>query len=108
LSPRQTPPSATPEPSRAYPTFRIFCPASIYAGLSPRVRPLDAAQDSQIAGRLADLHAFVAGIYEKEQDGKRYTPEEADLLGADAQDRATAVAGQIAQLAARLGVPIQQ
>jgi hypothetical protein len=80
----------------------------IYAGLSPRVRTVDAAQDGQIAQRLTDLHTFVAGIYEKEQGGKRYTPEEADLLGGDAQDRATAIAGQLTQLAAQLGVPLQQ
>ncbi len=47
-------------------------------------------------------------IHQQEQGGRRYTAEEADLLGAEAQNRATAVTGQIAQVAAQLGVVIEE
>jgi len=43
-----------------------------------------------------------------EQSGDRFTPEEADTLGSEAQDRATAIAGQVSQAAAELGVTIEQ
>ena len=33
-------------------------------------------------------------------------PEEADVLGAEAQNRATAIAGQVAQIAAKLNITI--
>ena len=42
----------------------------------------------------------------KEQSGKRFTPEEANLLGEEAQNRATAITGQISQVAAALGIRI--
>jgi hypothetical protein len=80
----------------------------VYGEVSPRVASVDAAQDRQAAERLSSLKAFVADVYAKEQAGKRFSPEEADLLGAEAQNRATAIAGQLTQLAAQLKVPIQQ
>jgi len=54
------------------------------------------------------LKAFVADIYGQENDGKRFTPEEADLLGAEAQNRATAITGQVSQAAAQLNIEIQE
>lgn len=78
----------------------------VYAGISPLVRAVDATEDGRIAGGLSDLKAFVADIHAQEQAGRRFTPEEADLLGAEAQHRATALTGQIAQMAARLGIPL--
>jgi hypothetical protein len=80
----------------------------IYQGLSTRVRTVDPSQDAQIDQGLRDLKTFVGDIYTKEQGGKHYTPEEADLLSAEAQNRATAIAGQITQVAAQLNVKIQQ
>jgi hypothetical protein len=79
----------------------------IYQDLSPAVRAVDQAQDQQIAEGLGDLKAFVGDLYAQEQSGKRYTPEEADLLSAEAQNRATAISGQIAQVAAKLNIPLQ-
>jgi hypothetical protein len=57
---------------------------------------------------LTDLKAFVADIYSREQSGKRFTPEDADLLGAEAQNRATALTGQIAQVAAKLHIQVEE
>jgi len=80
----------------------------VYGEVQPMVDTVDAAQGEQIATGLADLKAFVADIHEQEQSGKRYTPEEADLLGAEAQNRATTVTGQISQVAAQLGITIDE
>jgi hypothetical protein len=79
----------------------------VYSGVKPLITGVEAGQAIQIEQGLGDLKAFVAGVYQQEQEGKRFTAEEADLLGAEAQNRATAIAGQIVQVAAQLGIPIQ-
>ncbi|HXW00487.1 MAG TPA: imelysin family protein [Anaerolineae bacterium] len=79
-----------------------------YQGLSPMIKTVDPDQDIQIDQGLSDLKAFVADVQSQETGGKRFTPEEADLLGAEAQDRATAITGQIAQVAGQLNVEIQE
>jgi hypothetical protein len=80
----------------------------VHQNVSPLIQSVDAAQDSQIRQGLADLKAFVADVYAQEQGGKRFTAEEADLLGAEAQNRATAITGQIAQVAAKLNISIHE
>ncbi len=80
---------------------------TIYTSLSPAVAKVDAPSDQQIQQRLGDLKTYVADIYAKEQGGKRYTPEEADLLSAEAQNRATAIVGQITQVAAKLKITVE-
>ncbi len=79
-----------------------------YEGVSPRVQAVDADQDTQIEQGLTDLKAFVADVQSQETGGKRFTPEEADMLGAEAQDRATAITGKITQVAGQLQVEIQE
>jgi hypothetical protein len=79
----------------------------VYDGVKPLVATVEAEQADQIEQELADLKAFVADVYAQEQGGKRFTPEEADLLGAEAQNRATAVAGQVAQVAAQLNIAVE-
>ncbi len=80
----------------------------VYTSISPQVASVDAAQDQQIAADLAGLRTFVAEIYAKEQAGQRFTAEEADLLGTEAQNRATAITGQISQMAARLNLKMSE
>lgn len=80
----------------------------VHTGVSPLIKNADAAQDEQIGQRLAQLKQYVAEIYAQEKGGKRFTPEEADTFGKEAQDRATAVTGQITQMAAKLKIEIQQ
>ena len=60
----------------------------IYAQVQPLAATADADQAAQVATGLAELRAFVAGVYAEEQGGKRFSPEEADLLGEEAQNRA--------------------
>lgn len=79
----------------------------VYAGIKPLVIEVEANQATQIEQSLDDLKAFVAGVYQQEQEGKRFTAEEADLLGAEAQNRASAIAGQVAQVAAQLNIPVE-
>ena len=80
----------------------------VYAGVGPLVASVDEAQSSQTGRELDELGAFIGDLYDQEQSGDRFTPEEADTLGSEAQDRATAIAGQVSQAAAELGIPIEQ
>jgi hypothetical protein len=80
----------------------------VYAGVKPLVETVDAGQAGAIENSLADLKAFVADVYGKEQGGQRFTPEDADLLGAEAQNRATAIAGQVSQITAQLNITIEE
>ena len=80
----------------------------VHKGVSPLIQSVDQAQDQQVQHGLADLKAFVAEVYQQEQSGKRFTAEEADTLGAEAQNRATAITGQVTQLAAQLKISIAE
>lgn len=79
----------------------------VHQGVSPLIKNLDSTQDRQIGAGLTELRDFVAEIYKQEQGGKRFSPEEADLLGAEAQNRATAITGQVSQAAARLSIVVE-
>jgi hypothetical protein len=80
----------------------------IYAGVQPLVATVDQGQSEQTGQELDDLIAFIEDLYGEEQAGNAFTPEEADALGAEAQERATAIAGQVSQAAAELGITIEQ
>jgi hypothetical protein len=80
----------------------------IYASVQPLIETVDGAQAAQTGQELDDLIAFITDLYEQEESGNRFTPEEADTLGTEAQERAEAIAGQVSQAAAQLGVQIEQ
>jgi hypothetical protein len=80
----------------------------VYRGVAPAIAAKDAAQSAQTRRELAQLGAFIDRLHAQERAGKRFTPEQADVLGTEAQARGTAVAGQVSQAAARLGVEIEQ
>lgn len=80
----------------------------VYEGVSPAVAPVDAARDTQIKRGLEDLRAYVSDLYTQEKDGKRFSAEEADLLGSEAQQQAEAIAGQVAQVAAQLNITLPE
>jgi hypothetical protein len=80
----------------------------IYAGVQPLIGTVDEAQAAQTGQELDDLIAFISDLYAQEEGGNRFTPEEADTLGTEAQERAEAIAGQVSQAAAQLGVTIEQ
>lgn len=79
---------------------------AMYKGLSPDVKAKNAALDSQITAGLSDLAAYTNKLIEREKT-RRYTPEQAEQLQRDAQNRATSVTGKITQAAALLGVKLQ-
>jgi hypothetical protein len=80
----------------------------IYSGIGPAIASVDRAQAAQTKRELNELHGFVERLRAQEGQGRRFTPQQADVLGRDAQERATAIAGQVAQAAARLKVKIVQ
>jgi len=80
----------------------------IYNGVSPMIEAESPDQHAQINQGLVDLKSFVEDIYKQEQAGKRFKPEEADLFGTEAQDRAQSITGQITQAAALLDITIQE
>jgi hypothetical protein len=80
----------------------------VYGEVKPLVESNDVAQATQIEESLEGLKSFVGDVYAKEQGGYQHTPEEADVLGAEAQNRATAIAGQVAQIAAKLNIQIEE
>ncbi len=81
---------------------------TIYSGLSPMIAPIDPQADQRIHAGLGDMKSYFADIYTKEQSGRRYSPEDADLIGSEARNRATAIAGEIAQIAAKLNITVKQ
>lgn len=81
----------------------------IYAGLSPAVKQVASDQDAQISRDLVQLQKYVSDLYDQESiQGKQFSPEEVDLLNTEGQSRATSIAGQIAQVAAKLDITIEE
>lgn len=80
---------------------------AMYRGLSAEVRGRNPQLDTQIAGGLKRLSAYVARLSAQEK-ARRFTPEQADTLQAEAQNRATAITGQLTQAAALLGVKVSE
>lgn len=80
----------------------------VHTNVSPLIQRVNPAQDEDIRRGLTELKAYVVDVYQQEQGGKVFTPEEADLLGAEAQNRASALAGLVMQAAAQLNIEIAQ
>jgi hypothetical protein len=80
----------------------------IYAGIHPAIARVDGQQAAQTKRELDALWVYVGRLRAQESGGRRFTPEQADVLGREAQQRATAIAGQVTQAAARLKVKIVQ
>ena len=79
-----------------------------YDGVEPLVADADPQQAKQTEESLTNLHAFAADLRDKEEAGKKYTAEEADTLGSQAQEQAEAIAGQITQAAAKLDIELEE
>lgn len=80
---------------------------AMYRGLSPEIKGKNAALDAQITAGLNSLNSYVARLASQEKT-RRFTPEQADTLQAEAQNRATAITGRITQAAALLGVKVSE
>jgi hypothetical protein len=79
----------------------------IYANVEAKIAEANPEQAEQTGRSLTELEAFVARVRDQEADGKKFTGEEADTLGGEAQDRAEAIAGQITQAAKQLDIELE-
>jgi len=79
----------------------------VYDSVEPSVSKASAQQAKQTGSDLKNLHEFAVELRDKEAAGKKFTAEQADTLGSDAQDRAEAIAGQISQAAGELGIKLE-
>jgi hypothetical protein len=77
-----------------------------------QVEPLIAAENRQQAAQtkaeLGGLLSYVEDLRDREAGGTKFTAEEADTLGAEAQRQAEAIAGQVTQAAQQLGIELQE
>ena len=77
-----------------------------YDEISPLITEKDPALAQQIDAGFEDLVGFVDDLHTQEQGGTRFTPEQADLFGTEAQNRATRLVGQVSQAIAVLGLQV--
>ena len=79
-----------------------------YQNVSPLVIGVDSDLHDQIAAGYVDLQAIVGDLYQQEVNGNVFGAEEADLFGTEAQDKATALSGQVSQAAAQLDITVDE
>jgi hypothetical protein len=80
----------------------------VYDNVQPLVAKADRQQARQTEQSLRKLHDFAADLRQQEAAGRKFTAEQADTLGSQAQERAEAIAGQITQAAAQLNIEIEE
>jgi hypothetical protein len=80
----------------------------VYEQVGPVVAEADEAQAEQTGAALKKLHRFAVDLRDREADGEKFTAEQAETLGGEAQERAEAIAGQISQSAQKLGIKVQE
>ncbi len=80
---------------------------TVYASVEPRIAEADKAQATQTKQDLDELTAFAERLRDEEADGKQFTADQAETLGAEAQARAEAIAGQVSQAAGQLDIPLE-
>jgi len=80
----------------------------IYENMEPRIAEADSAQARQTGESLKKLRAFADRLRAREAAGTRFTAEQADTLGAEAQGRAEDIAGQVSQVAAKLDIELEE
>jgi hypothetical protein len=79
----------------------------IYANVETRIAEANPEQAKQTGRSLDKLEDFAARLRDQEAGGKKFTAEDADTLGSEAQNRAEAIAGQITQAAKQLGIELE-
>ena len=81
----------------------------IYDNVEPQIAEDDPAQAEQtgaVAGRAARLRR--RSLRDEETGGKKFTAEDADTLGTEAQEQAEAIAGQVSQAAGQLNIELER
>jgi hypothetical protein len=79
----------------------------VYDNVEPTIARVDRQQASQTGASLQRLQSFAERLREQEAGGKRFTAQDADTLGGEAQDQAEAIAGQVTQAAGQLGIKLE-
>jgi len=79
----------------------------VYDNVRLSIAKVDGAQATQTGTSLQGLQAFAEKLRDQEAGGKRFTAQDADTLGGEAQDQAEAIAGQVSQAAGRLGIKLE-
>ena len=79
----------------------------VYAEISPLIAKEHAERAEQTGRNLGELVSFVTDVRDREARGERFSAEQADSLGTNAQDQAEAIAGQVSQSAADLGIELE-
>ena len=79
-----------------------------YQEVQPQIAAESQQQAQQTGTALRDLLAYVEDLRNREEQGEKFTAEQADTLGSEAQRQAEAIAGQVAQAAQRLGIELQE
>jgi hypothetical protein len=82
--------------------------AFTYDEIQPTIAAESPAQAKQTKRELAELLAFAADLRDREEGGEKFTAEQADQLGSEAQTRAEAIAGQVTQSAKQLDIELQE
>ena len=80
---------------------------TVYTGVEPTIASVDDAQATQTKQDLEELTAFAERLRDEEAGGKKFTAEDAETLGGEAQSRAEAIAGQITQAAGQLDIQLE-
>lgn len=78
----------------------------IYANVEPMVKTKDSTLDQQIMTGFDDLVKLLDDTYNREISGKKFTAEEADALGTQAQDKAQKLAVLVGQAATLLDLKL--
>jgi hypothetical protein len=79
-----------------------------YDQVEPEIASESKPQAAQTRKALGDLLAYVEELRDQEANGRQFTGEQADTLGAEAQRQAEAIAGQVTQAAQQLGIELQE
>ena len=79
----------------------------IYANVETKIAEANPEQAKQTGASLNKLEDFAARLRDQEAAGKKFTAEDADTLGSEAQNRAEAIAGQITQAAKQLNIELE-
>jgi hypothetical protein len=79
-----------------------------YDGMEPMIASENAQQAKQTRKELESLVAFASDLRDREADGEKFTAKQADVLGAQAQSQAEAIAGQVTQAAKQLEIELQE
>jgi hypothetical protein len=79
----------------------------VYANVKPRIERVSPEQAAQTGRSLGELRRFAGRLQREEAAGRKFSADEAETLGTEAQTRAEAIAGQISQAAGRLNIRLE-